>query len=111
MRRIEAQMKGSQMQKQTDQQRFSRLILSIFYLLMLSNIAFCDSKTDISALPDAFAADDLLWEIKLGTHQYTIPTIDNNQLFIGINDRNLEHSVMKSLWCMAGHYICQPKTK
>jgi len=46
------------------------------------------------ALPDAFSSEDLLWEIKLGTHQYTIPRIDNGRIFIGINDRGLKHPVL-----------------
>jgi outer membrane protein assembly factor BamB len=50
---------------------------------------------DNSALPDAFRSNDLLWEIRLGTHQYTIPRIDNGRIFIGINDRELEHPVLK----------------
>jgi outer membrane protein assembly factor BamB len=50
---------------------------------------------DNSALPDAFRSEDLLWEISLGTHQYTMPRIDNGQIFIGINDRNLEHPVLR----------------
>ncbi|MHC4504115.1 MAG: PQQ-binding-like beta-propeller repeat protein [Planctomycetota bacterium] len=43
------------------------------------------------ALPDAFRAEDLLWEITLGTHQYTIPIVDGGQLFVGINDAGLKH--------------------
>jgi len=53
--------------------------------------------TEASALPDSFPAEKLLWERELGTHQYTVPKVDQNQLFIGINDWNLEHpSVKKS---------------
>jgi len=47
-----------------------------------------------SALPDAFRAEDLLWEIQLGTHQYTIPRIDDGRIFIGINDRSLDHPAL-----------------
>lgn len=49
---------------------------------------------DSSALPEAFRAEDLLWQIELGTHQYTIPRIDGGQVFIGINDRSLKHPVL-----------------
>ncbi len=28
-----------------------------------------------AALPDAFSPEDLLWEIQLGTHQYTIQAL------------------------------------
>jgi len=48
-----------------------------------------------SALPTAFEQEDLLWEIKLGVHQYTIPRIDDGRIFIGINDRNLKHPVLQ----------------
>lgn len=47
-----------------------------------------------TALPDAFRSEDLLWEIQLGTHQYTIPRIDGERMFIGINDRGLKHPVL-----------------
>ncbi len=46
------------------------------------------------ALPDAFRSDDLLWEIQLGTHQYTIPRIDGDRIFVGVNDRGLKHPVL-----------------
>ena len=48
-----------------------------------------------SALPDAFRAEDLLWAIDLGAHQYTIPIVDDGQLFIGVNDANLKHSTLR----------------
>jgi len=48
-----------------------------------------------SALPDAFAPEDLVWEIELGTHQYTVPKLDRGRLYIGINDWNLEHPAVK----------------
>ena len=52
------------------------------------------ATTESSALPDAFRSEDLLWEIKLGTHQYTIPRIDNGRIFIGVNDRGLKHPAL-----------------
>lgn len=48
-----------------------------------------------SALPEAFQPSDLLWEITLGTHQYTLPRIDAGQVFIGINDLTLRHPAVK----------------
>ena len=48
-----------------------------------------------SALPDAFRTEDLLWELTLGSHQYTIPIIDSGQMFIGIDDRSIEHPAIK----------------
>ena len=65
------------------------LSLAVFAGLMYG------ATTSDSALPEAFDKEDLLWEIRLGTHQYTIPRIDNGQIFIGINDRNLEHPILK----------------
>jgi hypothetical protein len=46
-------------------------------------------------LPEAFDPDALLWEIRLGTHQYTVPRVDAGQVFIGINDMGLQHPVLK----------------
>jgi outer membrane protein assembly factor BamB len=50
---------------------------------------------DRAALPDAFRAENLLWAIRLGTHQYTIPIVDDGQLFIGVNDAGLKHSTFR----------------
>jgi len=48
-----------------------------------------------SALPEVFPPEQLLWEIELGLHQYTVPQIDRGRMFLGINDRNIEHPVVK----------------
>ncbi|MHC4518911.1 MAG: PQQ-binding-like beta-propeller repeat protein, partial [Planctomycetota bacterium] len=48
-----------------------------------------------SALPEIFEPEQLLWEIELGNHQYTVPQIDRGRMFLGINDRNLEHPAIK----------------
>jgi len=64
-------------------------LLFIFLVGSLPSIAAASR-----ALPDVFRSEDLLWEIKLGTHQYTIPRIDDGRVFIGINDRGLEHPVL-----------------
>ena len=41
----------------------------------------------------AVAIEDLgqvAWEVKLGSHQYTIPTVDQGRVFVGSNDFGLE---------------------
>ena len=48
-----------------------------------------------SALPDALAAGQLLWEIELGSHQYTVPRVDGKWLYIGVNDLGLKHPVVQ----------------
>ena len=48
-----------------------------------------------SALPDVFPADRLLWQLDLGSHQYTVPLVDNGQIFLGVNDMELEHPVVQ----------------
>lgn len=48
-----------------------------------------------SVLPEVFAPEQLLWEIELGLHQYTTPQIDRGRMFLGINDRNLEHPAIE----------------
>ena len=37
-----------------------------------------------------------LWEIKTGTHQYSIPTIDRGRLFVAANDAGIERAGFKS---------------
>ena len=68
------------------------LYSGLLFVILVSSLP--TAATESSALPDAFQADDLLWEIQLGTHQYTIPRIDNGRIFIGINDRGLKHPVL-----------------
>ncbi len=48
-----------------------------------------------SALPEYFQSDQLLWQIELGLHQYTVPQIDRERMFLGINDRYLQHPIVK----------------
>jgi outer membrane protein assembly factor BamB len=31
-----------------------------------------------------------LWEVKLGTHQYSIPTIDRGRIYVAVNDGNVD---------------------
>jgi outer membrane protein assembly factor BamB len=47
---------------------------------------------DLPADPGAVAP---LWEIKLGSHQYTIPTIDRGRIYIGADDAGLERPGVK----------------
>lgn len=72
---------------------FLSLISGLLFVTFAGSLYGADS--DESALPDAFRSEDLLWEIKLGTHQYTMPRIDGERIFIGINDMALEHPVVK----------------
>ncbi|MCF7957476.1 MAG: PQQ-binding-like beta-propeller repeat protein [Phycisphaerae bacterium] len=48
-----------------------------------------------SALPGVFNGDNLLWEVNLGMHQYTIPKVDGGQIFLGVDDSGLEHPAVK----------------
>ena len=82
--------------------RFKHTARRIGYLFLFSGLWFSalagsvyGVATNESALPDAFEAEDLLWEIRLGTHQYTVPRIDGGRIFIGINDMELKHPAAK----------------
>jgi outer membrane protein assembly factor BamB len=74
--------------------RISCSFLCSGLLLVVLVAAIPTAAAETSALPDAFRPEDLLWEIQLGTHQYTIPRIDDGRIFIGINDRGLKHPVL-----------------
>ena len=37
-----------------------------------------------------------MWELELGDHQYTVPRVDNDRLYIGVNDSGLDHPAAKS---------------
>ncbi|MBN2270375.1 MAG: PQQ-binding-like beta-propeller repeat protein [Sedimentisphaerales bacterium] len=74
----------------------------IGHLLLISGLLFGElvgsaygAGSEESALPDAFRSEDLLWEVRLGTHQYTMPRIDGGRVFIGINDLELKHPAVK----------------
>ncbi|TFG45056.1 MAG: hypothetical protein E4H40_08730, partial [Candidatus Brocadiia bacterium] len=71
-----------------------RFLISQLVLFALVSSLF-GAVSNNTALPDAFNPEDLLSEIKLGTHQYTIPQIDKEQIFIGTDDRNLDHPAVK----------------
>lgn len=66
--------------------------LGLLFVVLVGSLRATAMKS--SALPDAFRSEDLLWEIRLGTHQYTIPRIDDGRIFIGINDRGLKHPAL-----------------
>ncbi len=46
-------------------------------------------------LPDAFSADQLIWARRLGTHQYSFPAVRNGYVYIGVDDRGLNHPVVR----------------
>ena len=48
--------------------------------------------SDASGLPDKLEGVLPLWELKLGTHQYSIPTIDNGRIYLGINDTSVSRA-------------------
>ncbi len=74
--------------------RFSQFRVSVT-VLMLSVLGMANA-VESSSLPDIFSQDDLAWERKLGTHQYSSPTVRNGYVYLGVDDRALEHSVVKS---------------
>ncbi len=43
-------------------------------------------------LPDSLDKAEPLWELQLGSHQYSIPTIDGDRMFLGVNDRGLKRA-------------------
>ncbi|MHC4743780.1 MAG: hypothetical protein ACYS8Z_17835, partial [Planctomycetota bacterium] len=70
------------------------MFLGSLLIIAVSGLAHAVSVEE-SALPDAFRAEDLLWEVRLGTHQYTVPRIDRGRLYIGVNDMGIEHPAAK----------------
>lgn len=46
--------------------------------------------SDAKDLPSDLASTKPLWELRLGTHQYTIPTIDRGRMFVGTNDSRID---------------------
>ncbi|MHC4245100.1 MAG: outer membrane protein assembly factor BamB family protein [Planctomycetota bacterium] len=80
--------------KQKAQRIIFQILISGLILVALIG-TLCDAADEQSALPDAFRSEDLLWEIRLGTHQYTIPKIDKGRMYIGTNDMALKHPAVK----------------
>ena len=50
------------------------------------NGASANSVSPAKNLPSALTNTALVWEVKLGTHQYSIPTVDRGRVYLGIND-------------------------
>ena len=72
---------------------------SVLGICLLSALLLCcrpNLALGRSALPDAFLPDQLMWEIELGSHQYTVPCVDRGRLFVGINDLTLDHPAIES---------------
>ena len=46
-------------------------------------------------LPDDLEKAQVLWELRLGTHQYTIPTVDRGRVYIGIDDAKMDRPGIK----------------
>jgi len=66
----------------------------------LSSLLIGSSASDAASpghpgLPDVFSADRLLWKLELGSHQYTVPIVDNGQIFLGVNDMELDHPAVQ----------------
>lgn len=49
-----------------------------------------NSVSSARNLPSELTASNLLWEVRLGTHQYSIPTIDQGKVYLGINDQGVQ---------------------
>jgi outer membrane protein assembly factor BamB len=62
-----------------------------------------------AVVPDAFADLELVWERTLGIHQYTVPIVQDGRLFVGVDDKGLEHQAVTSTG--GGLLLClQPET-
>ena len=70
--------------------RCTRMVAAITLLLLGSSTAHAAGPKR-SALPDVFPPESLLWELELGSHQYTVPVVDTGQIFLGVNDMELDH--------------------
>ncbi len=54
------------------------------------------AQSGASRLPTVYDGERLLWSLELGEHQYTVPRIDRDRLFIGTDDSALEHPAARS---------------
>jgi len=73
-------------------------VLSSLFVTGLRSYGQCNSPNEISdgkGLPVELSEANKLWEIELGSHQYSIPTVDGGKIFIGINDSGLSHPILK----------------
>ncbi len=50
---------------------------------------------DPAGLPSLFEPANLQWALATGSHQYTIPVVDGDYLYIGTDDKELNHPVAK----------------
>ena len=51
--------------------------------------------SDEKNLPGELRGEDLLWSLKLGTHQYSAPIFEGGRIYLGLNDQTLKHAVLK----------------
>jgi len=80
-----------------DGARRKGILFSASALLVLAVVGAVHGQAPrSSALPDVFQADQLLWELELGSHQYTVPRVDGEFLYIGVNDTRLDHPVLRN---------------
>jgi outer membrane protein assembly factor BamB len=71
-----------------------RIVFTFLALWVFAGTCSVSAGAD-AALPELFNGKNLLWEMHLGTHQYTIPKVHGGQLFLGINDLGLKHPGVK----------------
>jgi outer membrane protein assembly factor BamB len=80
-----------------------RIVFAFLVLWVLGGVCSQSEAADTN-LPEIFNGKNLLWEMQLGTHQYTIPKVDGGQLFIGVNDSGLKHRGVKRT--RGGIFMC-----
>lgn len=68
---------------------------AVLAVLCLSALSLGQTPQKLN-LPDMFSADQLLWQRQLGLHQYSIPAVRDGYVYIGVDDRALDHPVVKS---------------
>ncbi|MBE0534500.1 MAG: PQQ-like beta-propeller repeat protein [Phycisphaerae bacterium] len=47
--------------------------------------------SDEKDLPDELREADLIWSVKLGTHQYSAPIFRDGRIYLGLNDVTMQH--------------------
>ncbi|MDP6635676.1 MAG: PQQ-binding-like beta-propeller repeat protein [Phycisphaerae bacterium] len=80
-----------------------RIVFAFLIICGLGGVC-SESKGADPALPEIFNADNLLWEVQLGTHQYTVPKVDGGRIFLGVNDSGLQHPAVKRT--RGGIFMC-----
>ncbi|MBL7044755.1 MAG: PQQ-like beta-propeller repeat protein [Pirellulaceae bacterium] len=73
-----------------------RLLFVSALLVVIIATPAVGQEPSSSALPDVFQAEQLLWELELGSHHYTVPRVDGRFLYIGVNDTRLDHPVLRN---------------